>query len=798
MRSSNTYYTNDDELKKFLVTNALKDNHMLLIQVFTGFNDKIYIKKLLHTLTALLPHATIIGSTTDGEIMNGHVSLMHTVLSFTQFEHTTLHAKVVKHEENDYHKSARLLAESLIEPNTKLMIAFSDGIRTNGEAFLNGISSINKDIIVAGGLAGDNAEFIETFVFDKEHIISRGAVAVTLNSEKLLVTTEYSFNWKPIGKKLIVTKVEDNRIYEIDGRSAVDTYAHYLGQNIADTLPSIGVEFPLVIYRDGVLVARAVIDRKSDNSLIFAGSFREGDIVSFAYSDIQEILRSSVDVAQKIQQHPSEAIFIYSCMARRHFMPNEIESEIMPLQDIAPTTGFFTNGEFFTSTHPNLLNQTMTVVSLSESTDKVSPIPTHRPLPLQTKSGSSMGALTHLINVTSQEVEEQTEKLNQLNSNLKEAISHATLDLKNAQKLAKIGSWKLNIKTGILIGSDECYSIYAVDHKKNEEFTLSYYYTLIHPNDIVRVKANFKTHLETLQPFIIEYHIILPNGREKVIEERCETYYCDKEKTLISKGTVQDVSEKKAYEEKMKAKDKHILHQARLAEMGEMIGMIAHQWKQPLNILSMLTQDVVIKYEREKLNDEIIENFSSVTEEQIMQMSKTIDDFRNFFKPGKAKVDFILHKVIQDMISLMNPLLYKADIALSFEYDETETIILNGYPNEFGQVLVNIIHNAHDALIQSSEEKKMIGIDISQKEGVTKIKIFDNGGGIPEDIIHKVFTPYFSTKKELHGTGLGLYMVKMIIVDNMDGDIKVTNNNKGACFEITFGKADGGGKLQDI
>ncbi|MEA1953050.1 MAG: FIST N-terminal domain-containing protein [Campylobacterota bacterium] len=666
MKSINTYYTTNSKLEEFIVSHNIEDNSSLLIQIFTAFNEESYIQNLLDSINSLLPQAIIIGSTTDGEIMDGKVSQLQTVLGFTQFEQTTLSSSLVDYDHcSSYYEGGQIIAQNLITADTKLIIAFSDGIRTNGEAFLDGISSVDNHIIVAGGMAGDRAEFIKTLVFDKEKIISHGVVAVALHSQKLSVHTHYNFNWKPIGKKLTITKADANRVYEIDGKSAVETYGHYLGQNIANNLPAVGIEFPLVIYRNDVLVAHALIDKKEDGSLVFAGSFKEGDIVSLAYGDIQEILRSSMDIYQDISINPSESIFIYSCMARRHFMPNEIESEIKPLQSIASTVGFFTNGEFFTqkkssaSNTRELLNQTITIVSLSESPEKTKLAPKQEEFN-ESSMGSSIAALTHLINVTSKEVEAQTIELNQFNKNLEEKI--------------KI----------------------AVDN--------------------------------------------------------------------------------------LKEKDKQLLHQARLAEMGETIGMIAHQWKQPLNTLSILIQDIVIKYQSDRLQDIHIENFDISSEKQITQMSQTIDDFRNFFKPQKEKVKFSLNQVINNIVSLESPLFTKHTIA--FTYESKTPITLYGYPNELGQVFINIIHNAKDALIENQIENRKIDLDITTEEENIIIHISDNAGGIPEAVIHKIFDPYFSTKEEKNGTGLGLYMCKMIIVDNMGGEISINNTHEGACFTI--------------
>ncbi|MEA1953621.1 MAG: response regulator [Campylobacterota bacterium] len=227
-----------------------------------------------------------------------------------------------------------------------------------------------------------------------------------------------------------------------------------------------------------------------------------------------------------------------------------------------------------------------------------------------------------------------------------------------------------------------------------------------------------------------------------------------------------------------------LLRQSRLAQMGEMISMIAHQWRQPLNTLSILSQTIVLKYELKKLDDENMEFFDVNSNMQIQNMSKTIDDFRNFFKPEKEKTEFIINSVIDDIIELIQPILTLNEINIAFDIKEEYKTI--GYQNELGQAILNIINNAKDALVENKIGNKKIEITLNQNDKNTLLTISDNAGGVPEDIIEKIFDPYFSTKEEKNGTGLGLYMSKMIIEDNMGGKLKVSNTTECAVFEIEF------------
>ena len=391
------YYENSSKLKTFVNRHHIQNSSMLLIQIFSGINDTQYIQNMIDDIVALLPEAVIIGATTDGEIMNGRVSTHKSVISFTEFEYTRLSVASTEHQDDGY-EAGKYLAQTLIEEDTKLLIAFADGLHSNGEAFLEGIDSVNKDVMVSGGLAGDNATFTTTYVFTKDVILERGAVCVALHSKRLNVRNNYNFSWQRIGKVLTLTHVEANRVYTIDNMSAVDAYIHYLGKETAKSLPAIGIEFPLIMKKEGIDVARAVVAKHEDGSLSFAGNLKEGDKVQFGYGDSIDILARSKNSWQRIKRHAPEAIFVYSCMARRHFMPEDIDKETLPLQEIAPTTGFYTYGEFFTAKEKELLNQTMTIISLRE-TERVL-LKEHEPYKELELVGTSTNALIHLVNTS--------------------------------------------------------------------------------------------------------------------------------------------------------------------------------------------------------------------------------------------------------------------------------------------------------------------------------------------------------------------------------------------------------------
>ena len=238
--------------------------------------------------------------------------------------------------------------------------------------------------------------------------------------------------------------------------------------------------------------------------------------------------------------------------------------------------------------------------------------------------------------------------------------------------------------------------------------------------------------------------------------------------------------------EKNKEQQLLLLQQNRLAQMGEMISMIAHQWRQPLNSLALINQLIIVKYSRNKLDDKTMEYFKEKSTKQISNMSETIDDFRNFYKTDKEKKEFSINDAVMNPIELTQPICKDLNIEVNFTSKNTYSMI--GQSNILSHAILNIINNAKDAFIDKEIDNKKITIVIEEDESKIIIAIQDNAGGIPENIIDKIFDPYFSTKEEKNGTGLGLYMSKIIIQEELNAQIRVTNENSGALFKIFIQK----------
>lgn len=228
------------------------------------------------------------------------------------------------------------------------------------------------------------------------------------------------------------------------------------------------------------------------------------------------------------------------------------------------------------------------------------------------------------------------------------------------------------------------------------------------------------------------------------------------------------------------------LQQSKMALMGEMIGSIAHQWRQPLNSLGLSIQDIKEAYKYNELNEEYIDRTVSIAMDRINFMSKTIDDFRSFFSPTKSKNIFIIEDAIAGVINIISAQLQNHNITI--EYSPTDKTEFFGYKSELQQALLNIISNAKDAIEESKSALKRISITIASIDDNTIINIEDTGGGIPPSIEHRIGEPYYSTKEQGKGTGIGLYMSKQIIGRHMDGELSFENGEYGAIFTIKLPK----------
>jgi PAS domain S-box-containing protein len=298
-------------------------------------------------------------------------------------------------------------------------------------------------------------------------------------------------------------------------------------------------------------------------------------------------------------------------------------------------------------------------------------------------------------------------------------------------------------------------------------------YSTIHKLDyqdkIVRLTAY--QHSENVFATLIE-----DISKEKKIEA----------KLLASNSELTELKEKLEKEvetrvSELREKDLLMIRQSRQAAMGEMIGNIAHQWRQPLNSIAVIIQDLLEAWDFNELNREYLKEKIDLSMSVLHHMSNTIDDFRDFFSPNKQAAQFDIDVQIKKTLNILQDMYSNLGIKIEANLNKCQ---VTSYAREFSQVLINILNNAKDALQEQKVTDPVIKVDLYCDDGYAIIDIKDNGGGIDPSILEKVFDPYFTTKQSSVGTGVGLYMSKTIVEKHMKGEISAANESDGAIFRI--------------
>ena len=411
MKHISFLYDNTKELKKAVELTKKKSYKSQLIQLFTSQTDRKKISKILQKLKKLFPEATIIGTTTAGEISHAKIYDNSTVISLSLFKKTTLKTHYVKKTTK---KSGLEISEAICSKNTKAAIVLSEGLNGKDyEGFIKGIKEKNPKLIIAGGLAGDNFQLKNTFVILGENIYDSGAVSVSFSGKELFANNEYNLNWTPIGKEFTISEVEGNIVSKIDGEDAVTLFKRYLGEEIfendAAALPDI--QF---LFKEGeTTVARTPLAVDGEK-IIFAGPIQKGQVGQFGFSNASAVISGSKNIGKSIVTNPAEAIFIYSCIARKTLLGKVLEHEFAAFEDVAPTTGFFTYGEFYsTSANNALLNCTTTILILSESKKRAKKSKKTETIKENELDRLTFNALSHFVEQTAKELSANIKLLNQ-------------------------------------------------------------------------------------------------------------------------------------------------------------------------------------------------------------------------------------------------------------------------------------------------------------------------------------------------------------------------------------------------
>lgn len=340
----------------------------ILVSVFTHWTQPEIIGKLTGRIAECLPLACVVGSTSSGEIKEGKLELYTTILAFMIFEETRLEVRSFSDRTDPLEDGERFLAEC------KLMdhlagIEFLATLKTfNAQGFFGQLEDLPPDVKVFGGGANTYEADESSYVFTEDVILDAGMVAVCFLSPSLSIRVDSGFGWKPLGMPMKITATHGNLIIrELDDKPAISVYEKYLKIYPNEHFHQNILEFPLLLERNGVNLARLPDDYAQDGSLVFNANCNVGEYVRLAYGDPNEIIENTHRMQDRLMEDTPEAILIFSCVTRRIFLQGAVRYELCRYQDIAPTAGIYTHGEIDREGgHIQMLNMTLVSVGFRE------------------------------------------------------------------------------------------------------------------------------------------------------------------------------------------------------------------------------------------------------------------------------------------------------------------------------------------------------------------------------------------------------------------------------------------------
>ncbi|WP_258535728.1 EAL domain-containing protein [Bacillus sp. 03113] len=361
-------YKNNRHLRSFIEKHQLYQYSTILVQVFSDCMDKARILSLQAVIKEQLPSAHMIGCTTAGQIHNGKIKDKEIMMSFTIFKKVEIESCLIEIEAygNSFQIGKRL-GESLSSLDTKAFILFPTRHQIDTQSLLDGIYQVNPNLLLAGGVAGEN-ELGESFVFTNNSITTHGVAAVALNGENLFSQLNTDFRWQEIGKSFRVTKCNENIIYAIDNKKPLTLLKYYFGERFVKGLPLSGNEFPLLVHQKGKKNSAFIINILKNGAIELNRQIHVGEQLTFGYANFEEVVQSSYINIRKLSQKPVDTVFAYNCMARKKTIKQLTENELAAINQIASVNGFFSYGEIsgMKMKRPQLLGYTLSGLVISE------------------------------------------------------------------------------------------------------------------------------------------------------------------------------------------------------------------------------------------------------------------------------------------------------------------------------------------------------------------------------------------------------------------------------------------------
>ena len=397
----------------------------IIVQVFFGKNHIFQVELLAKEIKKKFPLANIIGSSAGKQIASQHILEDSVVVSMTQFKKTSsfssLHLPNNKLSFDEKNTAlGKEIAHSIAKHNGDVAIAFGTYRNIQIDEIISQISLKNPDVVLSGGYAGTSSiTDEEVFILHDTKIYTEGFSVIILSNKNLQVSTHKSLSWKSMGSPMTITKVKNNRIYEIDKKKALDVYKTYLGDHIEEDPQHFGMLFPIILNQDSDELLRITTHFHEDGSISYPTSFKKGDIIKFSIAQEDLYLENKKKIISWLKKENPEAVFNYSCVGIDQFISsNLLEEETYELAKISPMCGFYTWGEFFTlpNKEKKFLNYTSTYLALSEEKSRSKPnlSQDYPGIPTKNNENVELKSLITFINTITSQLDESNKKLQQL------------------------------------------------------------------------------------------------------------------------------------------------------------------------------------------------------------------------------------------------------------------------------------------------------------------------------------------------------------------------------------------------
>jgi diguanylate cyclase (GGDEF)-like protein len=348
--------------------NAASTASAVLVQIFSAETKYEHLQAIAALIAAKLPAAIIVGATTVGEISDGRLLTGSTVIGISCFASSSLHVIAMPCQDTHERQTGAELGERISQCPGRIagVLLLATTLSINAGDLLQGLESTAGRFPIFGGGAGDYAAMTHSLVLSGDQHYAQGAVAVVFTGDDLHIESRTYLGWRPLSKSMQITEVDQLQVKTVDGKPAFDVYKRYLNIANDDEFFLNALEFPFLLERDGELLARVPIAATQDGALQFLGDIHEGEKFRIGYGDMELIVNDALAIHKVMSAFSPQAVFLYTCGCRRFLMQNDVDLETLPFESIAPTFGFYTYGEFYSSSNLQLLNSTMVAVGMRE------------------------------------------------------------------------------------------------------------------------------------------------------------------------------------------------------------------------------------------------------------------------------------------------------------------------------------------------------------------------------------------------------------------------------------------------